>query len=191
MTFIEYANQQVCIPVIQKMKQLEKFVDTDLKICILQDVHISLLGSMVTILHQKDKIVLVHLDMIHGIANDEYGTEYVCQKLNCDGIISAKSKAIEMAKKNKKYAIQRMFLVDSKSVERGIEMIHKSRADAIELMPAIAFSIIPYIKSQIDIPLIGGGLLKTIVDLKRGLDAGFVAFSLGDLDLCIIAKKQL
>jgi glycerol uptake operon antiterminator len=180
----EMIQRQVCIPVVPTMKRLEQFLLTDLTICVLQDIHISMLSDIISTLHKHERKALVHIDMINGVASDEYGTEYLCQKLKVDGIISSKSKIIEVTKRNKKIAIQRMFLIDSKSVSRGIEMLMRSKPDLVEVMPAIAFRIIPFINDRLNIPVIGGGLIKTKEDIHNGLLAGCVAFTVSDLALC-------
>lgn len=183
-TMIDILKNQICVPVVHSMKRLEKFIESDLIVCILQDIHISLLEHMIKTLHDNNKLALVHIDMVHGISSDEHGAEFLCQRLRADGVISSKTRIIETTKKNKKIAIQRMFLIDSKSIERGIETLQKSQPDIVEVMPAIAYKIIPYIKSQINMPLIGGGLLKTKEDILQGLEAGCMAFTVSDLCLC-------
>lgn len=187
---IEIIKQQICIPVIPSMKRLEKFIASNLTVCLLQDVHIALLEHMIKTLHEHHKLALVHIDMIHGVSNDEFGAEFVCQRLRADGIISSKTRIIEATKKSKKIAIQRMFLIDSKSIERGIETINKSHPDIVEVMPAIAYKIIPTIVSHIQVPLIGGGLLKSKADIEEGLQAGCVAFTVSDLCLCETMLSQ-
>lgn len=177
-------QRQICIPVVPTMKKLEQFLLTDLSTCVLQDIHISLLADIIATLHKHERKALVHIDMINGVSSDEYGTEFLCQKLRADGIISSKSKIIEVTKRNKKFAIQRMFLIDSKSVARGVEMLIRSKPDMVEVMPAIAYRIIPYLHERLDIPIIGGGLLKTKEDIENGLKAGCVAFTVSDLSLC-------
>lgn len=181
---IDILKKQICVPVVPSMKRLEKFIESDLIVCILQDIHISLLEHMIKTLHDNNKLALVHIDMVHGISSDEHGAEFLCQRLRADGVISSKTRIIETTKKNKKIAIQRMFLIDSKSIERGIETLQKSQPDIVEVMPAIAYKIIPYIKSKISMPLIGGGLLKTKEDILQGLEAGCMAFTVSDLCLC-------
>ncbi|MBS3987309.1 MAG: glycerol-3-phosphate responsive antiterminator [Erysipelothrix sp.] len=183
-TMIDILRNQICVPVVPSMKRLEKFIESDLIVCILQDIHISLLEHMIKMLHENNKLALVHIDMVHGISSDEHGAEFLCQRLRADGVISSKTRIIETTKKNKKIAIQRMFLIDSKSIERGIETVQKSQPDIVEVMPAIAYKIIPYIKSKISMPLIGGGLLKSKEDILQGLEAGCMAFTVSDLCLC-------
>lgn len=181
---IEEIAYQRCIPVVATMKKLEQFLASDLTWCVLQDIHISMLSDMITMLHRNERKALVHIEMINGVANDEYGTEFLCQKLRVDGIISSKAKIIEIAKRNRKLAIQRMFLIDGRSVERGIEMLLKSQPDAVEVMPAVAYKAIPFVKERLNMPLIGGGLLRSKEDIDDGTKAGCVAFTISDLQLC-------
>ncbi len=182
--------KQAMIPVITKMKELEQFLLTDLKITILQDIHISLLKDMIDMLHEYNKIGLVHIEMIKGVSNDEFGTQYLCQHMKVDGIISSKSKIIEMAKKNHVRAIQRVFLIDSKSLERGVEMIEQSQPDIVEIMPAIAFSIFAYIKKLIQIPIWAGGLVKTAEQADQILAAGASAITISNLALCVEYNRK-
>ena len=183
-------QRQICIPVISSMKRLEQFLLTPLTVCVLQDVHVSLLGSMLNRLHEQHRLGLVHLDMIHGLATDEYGAEFACQQLKADGLITTKTRPIETAKRNKKVAIQRFFLIDSKSIERGLETLAKSQPDFIEVMPAIAFNILPSLKARTSIPIIGGGLIKTIAEIDQGLQNGYSALTLSDLSLCMDYIKK-
>lgn len=187
---ITMLQQQTCIPVISSMKKLEQFLLTDLELCILQDVHISLLGSMIQSLHEKKRKVLIHIDMINGISGDEYGTEFIIQKLKADGIISVKSRVIETTKKNHRLAILRMFLIDSKSLERGLDMIDKAKPDVVEVMPAIAFNVLPTLRASIQVPIIAGGLIKHPEDIDQGLSLGCDAFSMSDLDLCVKKSRS-
>jgi len=188
---IETIKKQVCIPVISSMKKLEQFLKTELEVCVLQDVHIAMLGSMIGVLHEQHRKALVHIDMINGISSDEYGTEFIVQKLKADGIISVKARVIEATKKNHRLAILRMFLIDSKSVERGIDTIEKAKPDMVEVMPAIAFSAIEALRLRIEVPIIAGGLIKHEVDIDQGLSLGCDAFSLSDLNLCAYKSSQL
>ena len=87
--------QQTCLPAISKMKDFENFLKSNLEYCILMDFHISLLEDMVKMAHENSKKVFVHLDLIKGVATDEAGCEYVCQRMRVDGVISTKVKVIE------------------------------------------------------------------------------------------------
>ena len=177
--------QQTCLPAISKMKDFENFLKSNLEYCILMDFHISLLEDMVKMAHENSKKVFVHLDLIKG---DEAGCEYVCQRMRVDGVISTKVKVIETAKKNKKIAIQRMFLIDSKSLMKSLKQVSESNADYIEVLPGIAYSILPFIKEQVSVPLISGGLIKSVEDVENCLKHGASHVSVSSLD---VIKKYI
>lgn len=187
---IDLPEQQL-IPVLTTMKQLEKFLATSLKVCILQDFHFTLLRDVVKILHDNGRIGLVHIEMIQGISNDEFGTQILTQQLKVDGIISSKPKIIEMAKKTHCFSIQRVFLIDSKSLERGIASVSESKPDAMEVMPALTFQLFPGIKERIDMELWAGGLIRDEETVRIILANGAKRMTISNLDLCVKMNKLL
>ncbi len=176
---------QNLIPVLTTMKQVERFLDSSLDICLIQDVHFSLLKEIMRILHEHSKIGLVHIELIHGISNDEYGAQILTQQLRVDGIISSKPKIIETAKKNNALAVQRVFLIDSKSLTRSMASVNESLPDAVEVMPALTFPMFPYIRQQTQVELWAGGLVKNEETARAVLKAGAKRITVSDLELCI------
>jgi len=168
------------IPSIETMKNFELFLISDYKYCIIMNFHISLLADLVLRAHNSHKKVFVHIDLIHGLTNDEYGSEYLCQKLNVDGLISTKRKCLETAKRCHKQSILRLFLIDSKSLNNGLNLANKLQPDYLEILPAIATSIIPYIKSHTNVALIGGGLLTSQEAIQLAILSGLEAVSLSN-----------
>ncbi len=175
-------NQEI-IPSIANMKDFEWFLGSSFTCCVLMDFHIALLAPMIKRAHADGKKIFIHLDLLHGLSSDEYGCEYACQKLHVDGVISTKSKVIETAKKNKKLAILRLFLIDSKSLEKGIQLCNTLRPDYMEVLPAIAFSVFAEIRARTNTPIMGGGLLKTPEQVRTCLDSGVSAVTISDVRL--------
>lgn len=183
--------EQALIPVLTTIKQLERFLATELKLCILQDFHFGLLKDAVRILHENGRFGLVHIELVQGISNDEFGTQILTQQLKVDGIISSKPKIIEMAKKTHAIAIQRVFLIDSKSLERGVASVSESKPDAMEVMPALAFPMFANIKQRIDMELWAGGLIRDETTARVVLASGATRMTVSDLDLCVRMNKKL
>lgn len=176
---------QNVIPVISDFKAFEKFLLTNISWCILMDFHINHMEEAISKIHQYNKHCFVHMDMIHGIASDEYGTQFICQRLKTDGIISIKPKVIEMAKKNHKLAVLRLFMIDTRSIEKGCAMANKLKPDFLEVLPATTKNGIYRIKQQTNIPVIAGGLLESINDIEVCLKQGAQAVTSSSLSLCI------
>jgi len=169
---------QKIIQAISTMKEFEKFLRTEDIYAILMNIHISLVADAIRRAHEHQKKLLLHLDLIKGLSSDESGCEYACQYLQADGIISTKGKVIETAKKNHKLAILRLFLIDSKSLEKGIALCETVHPDYMEVLPGIACSIVPYIKERTNCPIMCGGLLKTSQQIEDCIKAGAFAVTI-------------
>lgn len=182
-------NQQV-YPVISNWKQFERFLNTDITWCILMDFHINFMEELVHQAHTKEKKVIVHMDLLHGIANDAYGAQFMCQKLHVDGIISTKPKVIESAKSNHCIAILRLFLIDTRSLEKGCTLANTLHPDYLEILPAMTIGAVARIRKYSDLAVIGGGLISSCEDIDTCLNSGMVAVTTSNLDLCLTYKKD-
>ena len=113
--------------------------------------------------------------------SDESGCEYACQVLGADGIISTKAKVVETAKKNRKISILRFFLIDSKSLDKGVMLCNSIEPDYVEVLPGIAYSMLPSIKKRTDTKSMCGGLIKTKEEMEACLSHGAVAITISGL----------
>ena len=142
--------------------------------------HLSFLEKLVKEAHENGKKLLLHLDLTKGLSSDEFGCEYACQILQMDGIITTKARVVETARKNKKIAVLRLFLIDSKSLEKGIALCNTIRPDYVEILPGIATSIIPYLKEHIQTEIMCGGLIKTSQQIEECIGAGACAVTISN-----------
>lgn len=175
--------KQPVIPVITSMTGLKRFLETDLPCLIVQDFHLNLLGEVIETAHAHKRSVIVHIELIQGLASDEYGTQHVIQHLHADAIISSKPKVIEMAKKNKIPAILRLFVLDSKSLKRGIELTQSLLPDAVEFMPSLVYPlIVPMIESA-PCEVWAGGLIRDFDTIHTLTRSGITRVTVSDLRL--------
>lgn len=116
---MEYKDQKI-IPAIRNMKDFEIFLQSSYAYGVLLDVHIAQLKNIVNISKQHCKNLLLHVDLIHGLKNDEYATEYLCQSFKPYGLLSTKASVVLKAKQKGVLAIQRVFLIDSNALEKAI-----------------------------------------------------------------------
>ena len=175
---------------ISQMKDFEKFLQSPLDTCILMDFHINLLPSMMQAAHAAGKTVYLHADLLRGVSADEFGCEYLCQRLQADGIISTKPKVLEAARRNRVATILRLFLIDTKSLDKGAALIKNLQPDHVELLPGLACDAIADLKQRLQ-PVAStqpqsflcGGLIKTHAQITRCLEAGACAVTLSDRTL--------
>ncbi len=175
---------------ISAMKEFETFLDSDFQWGVLMEFHLALLAGMIREAHRRGKKLLLHLDLLRGISADEFGCEYACQQLSADGIISTRPKVVETAKKNRKLAVLRLFLIDSRSLEKGIALCGRLEPDYVELLPGIACGILGAIWEEIRAPIMCGGLLRTPEEIRACFQAGACAVTISSREAAEAYRKK-
>lgn len=130
------------------------------------------------------KLSFIHFDLIDGIGKDKMGVAYAADKVGVDGIVTTKSSIISEAKKYGLMTVQRLFVFDSVSLDNGIKMTKASQPDAIEVLPGMVCSkIMSRIRSEVDVPVIAGGLMVDLNDLETALSNGVIGISTSSKEL--------
>lgn len=121
--------------------------------------------------------VLLHMDLVNGLANDESGLRYLATLERLDGIITVRPHLAPVARKLSLLCILRLFLQDGRAVERGLQVIERWQPDAIEIMPGVSFLEVADRFSNLPMPCIAGGLIRTPELVSRIIQAGAKAVS--------------
>ena len=74
-------------------------------------------------------------------------------------------------------------MIDSRSVDTALETLRSSKADMVEIMPAIAYKSIGKIKANINIPIIAGGLIEHKDEVFQALNSGAAMISTGKKEI--------
>ncbi|SHK16544.1 glycerol-3-phosphate responsive antiterminator [Paramaledivibacter caminithermalis] len=167
-------------PIVAAVNHIEKLkpaIKSPCKIIFLLTGNIYNLKGIIAQSKEAHKNIYVHIDLIEGFSKDKTALKYINEKMNPDGIITTKTNLIKSAKSLNICAIQRLFLLDSLSLETGVNSIHSTRPDAIEVMPGIMPKIITKIHNETKIPIIAGGLISDKEDVIQCLKAGSVGIS--------------
>lgn len=170
------------IPAVRNLKDFEKALRSQHDWIAILEVRLGQIQALVEYARKANKKVMVHIDLILGLKADEYGVEFLVNHIKPDGVISTRSSVVTLAKKKKMLAIQRIFLLDSLSLEHHI-LSGRFRPDFIELLPGKLPEIIKEIQHQTTIPIIAGGLISTKEDIEAALAAGAVAVSTSAVEL--------
>lgn len=166
------------IAAVRNDEEFEKAVKSNVKIIFDLAPDISEIGKRIKKAHTYQKILFVHIDLATGIGRDKSGITFL-KALGLDGILSTKASMIKIAKELGLKAVQRFFIIDSKSVAATIEGIKNTKADMIEIMPGIVVRVIKRLKTETDVPIIAGGLIETEQDVKAAKNSGAFAVSTG------------
>jgi glycerol uptake operon antiterminator len=169
--------KQEVMPVLKTIKDVEQACYFNVEYVVLMDVHIAQLEHCVDLLKRNGKKVLMHLDLIKGLKSDDYAVEYLIQKLDVDGIISVKTSIVEKVKKLNRISVQRLFLIDTQSYNKGIDLIRMSKPDYIELLPGCMGKLIQRVKEELDIQVLAGGLIETVEEVRDAISHGATAIT--------------
>ncbi|MBE7025200.1 MAG: glycerol-3-phosphate responsive antiterminator [Ruminococcaceae bacterium] len=134
------------------------------------------------LVHKAGKKFFIHLDLAEGIGKDAYGIRFAKEQ-GIDGIISTRTNIIKMARKEGVFTVQRFFIVDTHSIDTTIESAKASKADMIEIMPATVYKVVKKLKSELEMPIVLGGLLETEAEVLEALSGGATAISTGKREL--------
>ncbi|TAH64368.1 MAG: glycerol-3-phosphate responsive antiterminator [Anaerolineaceae bacterium] len=130
-----------------------------------------------------DKMAIVHMDLVGGLSSSEVAVQYLVENTKIDGVISTKSSLLKKAHEEGLITVQRVFMIDSKSLNNIQYHINHGYADFIEILPGVLPKAIKTIVSSSDIPVIAGGLVSDEDDVKTILEAGAIAVSTSNNNL--------
>lgn len=173
---------QFIIPAISSHQSMRQFFKTDLEVGILMNFQLSQLDELIKEMRAHQKKVFVHLELIRGLSNDEYGAIFLIQHYKIDGIITTKPRVIELCQKRSTYAVMRFFLKDTLSLEQSLEIMQHYHPDAIEILPAIP-RMVELVRPHHNLPIILGGLIRTKEEVNAAKKAGAVAITTSSIEL--------
>ncbi|WPC40121.1 glycerol-3-phosphate responsive antiterminator [Clostridium sp. JS66] len=171
-------------------ENLKDAVESKVSSVLLMDGKLSKIMEKDFKIYNNKKTIFLHTDLVKGLSNDKEAVNFIIKYTNLSGIVSTKSTILKNAKKRGLITIQRIFLIDSKSLKSAIESIRENEPDAVEVMPALANSIVEYIKNEIDKPVILGGLINNKEQILAGLKAGADGISFSKSDLWNVDLKK-
>lgn len=166
-------------PVIPAVRSVENCAAAALapaRVVYLLAAALSTLDEHLHVLRERDKDVLVNLDLFAGLSRDREAVAYLAAS-GCAGIISTHTDVLNVARSLGLYAVQRTFMIDSDSVNSSMRSLRKFVPDALELLPApVAPRILPALRQEFPaVAAVGGGLLSGLQEadalIRQGLDA--------------------
>lgn len=181
-------------PVIAGLKNIRDVYTAaaaGIRICFFLTGTIFELREIAAVTRENDQLLFAHVDLIQGVAKDASGIRLLAEEVDIDGILTTKSHLIRVAKDHGLLAIQRLFMLDSEALRTALHILKSSHPHAVEILPAL---ILPNIRRRLpdDLPpVIGGGLVETVDELKAVLQAPVLAVSTSNHDLWKLSARQL
>jgi glycerol uptake operon antiterminator len=183
--FFEGLKTQPVIAGLRDSAQVEVAIRHGVGVLFILGADIFALQDSVTKAHAGGRLIFAHVDLIKGVGRDEAGVRFLAKHVGVDGILTTRSNLISPAKKEGLIAVQRLFVLDSESLEAGLPTVEKAAPDAVEVLPGV---ILPSIAQELGArgalpPLIAGGLIRTMAQVDAVLGAGAVAVSTSQTSL--------
>ncbi len=172
---VKYDN--TIIAAIGTLDKLDAAIESKCKTIFLLTGNIFNLQSSIDKIHQANKKVYVDIDLMEGFGKDPVFLEYLNEVLKPDGIITTRSNLIKKAKGLGLFAVQRIFVFDSRSLNSGIDLVLKTRPDALEILPGIMPKVIREARDRAKLPVICGGLISDREDIDSAINAGAIAIT--------------
>ena len=162
---------------------LVKVMDSPAQVVFLLHATLTGVREQVERIKASGKLCFVHLEMIAGLSRDLVALEYLRSEAAPDGIITTKPNLVQPAKDLGLYTVQRLFILDSLSIQTGLKMIQSNHTDLIEIMPGIIPKVITEIKKHSRLPVIAGGMISTKEEIIELLKVGVIAVSTSSAEL--------
>lgn len=160
------------------MDTLEAAVASRADAILLMNVRIQDLSSQRYREARRKKPILIHADLVRGLSSDREAIDFIREAADPTAIVSTRGGVLRSAQRAGMATVQRVFLIDSQSMQRTIGSVVDNSPDAVEIMPGIAPSIVPLFRREIRQPIILGGLITTEDAIAEAFRAGADAVSL-------------
>jgi glycerol uptake operon antiterminator len=118
------------------------------------------------------RICFVDVDLLEGFAGRPVVIEYLAGDTSADGVLSAKTQMVKAARDHGLMGGHRFFLVDSRAYRRVEPQTALSGADFIEVLPGCIPRVIKWLREEVRLPIIAGGLIVDREDVRAALAAG-------------------
>ncbi|MCH4886507.1 glycerol-3-phosphate responsive antiterminator [Acidaminobacter sp. JC074] len=180
---VDSLHNNPIIAAVSDEKNLNEALGADVEIVFILNSSIFDLDDQIKKIQKAHKLAFVHVDLVDGISSNKTGIRYICEVFKPDGIITTKSHLISACKHYDVMTIQRIFLLDSLSLETGIGSINACNPDAVEILPNVVPKIVNKMVKEVRKPIITGGLITEKEDIMNSLKAGAIGVSTSKVDI--------
>jgi len=137
---------------------------------------VSTISGIVEKIKSAGKQAVVHMDLVAGLSGKTEAVDFISVYTKADAIISTRIEQIRHAKELGLSTIYRIFLIDSKVLDKLGNRAVES-ADIIEILPGLMPKMTKKLSKELQMPIIAGGLISDKEDVMAALKAGAIAIS--------------
>ncbi len=168
----EKLKKSSVIAAVKDLEGIDEAINSTCDIIFLLSGSIFNLKDIVKKVKAENKMIFIHVDLLDGFSKDAVALKYIYEEIGPDGIISTKNSQLKAAKSLGFLTVQRIFIIDSLSIDTAIKASQMINPDAIEIMPGIMPKIIKKMSDELDVPVIAGGLISDKEEIVKALESG-------------------
>lgn len=181
--FREKMEKNPVICAVKDINNLEDAINSHAEIVFCLCGNIFNLPDIVEKVKRSGKLIFIHVDLIEGFSRDTMALKYINEKIKPNGIISTKNNILKVAKELGLLTVQRLFIIDSLSIETTVKTSSLINPDAIEIMPGIMPRITKQLSNTLSVPVIVGGLISEKDDIIKATENGALGVSTSSKEL--------
>ncbi len=178
-------DSQRVIPAARSIKDFELAVRFGYQHIVMLEIHLAQVKYVTRLAHQHGAKVLLHADLIEGLKSDEAGAQFLCQEVQPDGLISTHAHVVTTAMKRGLIGVQRVFLLDSHSLQTTYRVVKSVTPDYLEVLPGLMTGVLRDIRESTGLSILAGGFIRTVQDVENAISAGAVAVTTSEHHLWV------
>ncbi len=177
--FIQEIESNPVIAAIKDDDGLKKSLQTDIGVIFVLYGDVCSIPNIVKSLKDAGKTVVVHVDLISGLASKEVALDFIKTYTDADGIITTKPNLIRHAKDLGLNTILRFFMLDTIALQNVEKQSHSDvQPDIIEVLPGILLpDFFEKIRRISRVRIMASGLISTKSEVLNALNNGVIAIS--------------
>ena len=177
--FIEQVENNPIIAAIKDDRGLERCLETDIGVIFVLYGDVCSIPSIVKRIKDAGKTVVVHVDLINGLASKEVSLDFIRNYTEADGIITTKPNLIKHAKDLGLNTVLRFFMLDSIALQNVEKQGHAEvQPDIIEVLPGILLpEFFEKIRKISRARIMASGLITNKTEVLNALNNGVISVS--------------
>lgn len=177
--FIEQVENNPIIAAIKDDQGLLRCLETDIGVIFVLYGDVCSIPKIVKRIKDEGKTVVVHVDLINGLASKEVSLDFIKNYTEADGIITTKPNLIKHAKDLGLNTVLRFFMLDSIALQNLEKQCHTEvQPDIIEVLPGILLpEFFEKVRRISRARIMASGLITNKTEVLNALNNGVISVS--------------
>jgi glycerol uptake operon antiterminator len=140
------------------------------------------LGHLVRRIHDANKLVAVHVDLVGGLRADRASVDWLAGH-GVDAVISSHGQLMAAIRHDNMTAIHRLLLVRRSQLDTAVATIGRSAPNIVEILPGVILPSVVGMMPPFEVPVLAGGFVRTAAEVRAILSAGALGVTTSSREL--------